>query len=102
MQTLAKVVVFGLGVLAGGVALATDSFAGPPIYNAQYGYNTSPYYYGGYPAASPYDVGYPNYYGYPPYPTPGVPAYAWDPTAPWHPYSYSNPNWVPYAGWRRP
>ena len=96
MQAIAKVAVFGLGVLGSSAALANDSFAGPPIYKAQYAYNASPYYYGGYPTSWPYYAGHPNYYGY--YPV--APAYAWDPTAPSHPYSHSNPHWVPYAGWR--
>ena len=81
MQAIAKVAVFGLGVLGSSAALANDSFAGPPIYKAQYAYNASPYYYGGYPTSWPYYAGYPNYYGY--YPV--APAYAWDPTAPSHP-----------------
>ena len=98
MQTIAKVVVFGLGVLASSTALANDGFAGPPIYKAQYAYNTPPYYDGGYPSSWPYYAGYASYYGY----YPGAPAYSWDPTAPWHSYSHSNPSWVPYAGWRRP
>jgi len=102
MQMIAKAAVFGLGVLASGAALA-DSFAGSPVYNGQYAYNTYPSYYGAYPTSYPNYAGYPYYYGsnYPGYGWyPGPYAYAWDPTAPWHPYSHSNPHWVPYAGWR--
>jgi hypothetical protein len=102
MQMIAKVAVFGLGVLASGGALADDSFGGSPLYNGQYAYDTSPSYYGTYPTSYSNYPGYPYYYGsYPGYGWyPGAPAYAWDPTAPWHPYSHSNPRWVPYAGWR--
>jgi hypothetical protein len=51
MQAIAKVAVFGLGMLGSSAALANDSFAGPPIYKAQYAYNASPYYDGGYPTS---------------------------------------------------
>src|ERR1700720_2917461 len=101
MQAIAKVAVFGIGVLASSTALPNDGFGGPPIYNAQYGYNASPHYYGGYPTSYPNYAGYRYYYGfnYPGYGWyRGTPTYAWDPTAPWHPYSHSNPPWVPYAG----
>ena len=47
MQAIAKVAVFGIGVLASSTALPNDGFGGPPIYNAQYAYNASPHYYGG-------------------------------------------------------
>jgi hypothetical protein len=102
MQMIGKAAVFGLGVLASGTALADDSFAGSPVYVAQYAYNTSPFYYGTYPTSYPNYPGYPYYYGYnyPGYAWYPGSTYAWDPTAPWHPYSHSNPNWVPYAGWR--
>ena len=98
MQTLAKVMVFGVGLLISGTALAADYYSGSLPYN-QY-YTESPYNYPGYSYA----------YGYPAY---GWPAYGWyagapypwpqlygDPSATWHPYSRTNPNWMPYAGWR--
>jgi hypothetical protein len=63
MQAIAKVAVFGLGVLASSTALPNDGFGGPPIYNAQYAHNASPHYYGGYPTSYPNYTGYPYYYG---------------------------------------
>jgi len=122
MQMIAKAAVFGLGMLASGAALAADSFTGSPAYYGQYAYQTSPSYYGSsyygpsyygpsyygpsysgtYPPSYSTYSGYPYYYGsyYSGYGRYPAPAYAWDPTAPWHPYSHSNPNWVPHAGWR--
>ena len=85
MQAIAKVAVFGLGVLAGNTALANDSFAGPPIYKGQYVYDASPSYYGTYPTYYSTYPGYEYYYGsnYPGYGLyPGAPADAWDRTEP--------------------
>ena len=61
-----------------------------------------------YPNYWNYNTGYPNYYpgynyayGYPYYGWyPGTAYPYWDPTAASHPYSKTNPNWIPYVGWR--
>jgi hypothetical protein len=110
MRTLVNATVFGLGLVTTGIsgtAMANDNFGGSPLYNPQYSYYGAPYYYGGYPSYWNYNTGYPNYYpnynytyGYPYYGWyPGTATY-WDPTTGYHPYSKTNPNWIPYVGWR--
>jgi len=97
-----KATVLGLGLLTGGTALANDNFGGSPLYNPQYSYYGSPYYYSNY---SNYNIGYPNdylgysyTYGYPYYGWyPGTLYSYWDPTAASHPYSKTNPNWIPMS-----
>ena len=103
MQTLVKATALALGLLTSGAAMANNNFGGSPLYNPQYSY-----YYGGYPNYWNYNTGYPNYYpgynygySYPYYGWyPGTAYPYWDPTAAWHPYSKTNPNWIPYVGWR--
>ena len=112
MQSLTKATVLGLGLLTSGTAIAYDNFGGSPTYNPQYSYNASPSYnrdyltYSGYYDTDPHyyprhssGYGYPAYgwYAGTPYPWPQP---YWDPSAPWHPYSRTPPNWVPYSGWR--
>ena len=107
MRSMVKATVLGLGLLTSGTAMANDNFGGSPLYNPQYSYYGAPYYYGGYPSYWNYNTGYPNYYpgynyayGYPYYGWyPGTATY-WDPTTGYHPYSKTNPNWIPYVGWR--
>jgi hypothetical protein len=110
MRTLANAAVLGLGLLTSGTAMANNNFGGSPLYNPQYSYYSTPYYYGGYPSYWNYSTGYPNYYpaygygygyGYPYYGWyPGSAYPYWDPTIAAHPYSHTTPNWVPYYGWR--
>jgi hypothetical protein len=109
MQTLMKATVLGLGLLTSGTALANDNFGGSPLYNPRYNYYAPSYSYSSYPGYWNYNTGYPNYYypgysyayGYPTYGWyPGTPYGYWDPTITAHPYSSSNPNWIPYVGWR--
>ena len=99
MRTLVKATVLGLGLLTSGTALANDNFGGSPLYNPQYSHYGTPYYY---PNYWNYNIGYPNYaYGYPYYGWYSGTAYPyWDPTTGYHPYSKTNPNWIPYVGWR--
>ena len=100
MQTLAKVMVFGVGLLISGTALAADYYSGSLPYN-QY-YTESPYNYPGYSYAYPgygYNYGYPAYGWYAGAPNPWPRSYS-EPPTPWHPYSRTNSNWVPYVGWR--
>ena len=116
MRTFVTAIVLGVGVLVSGTAMANENFGGSPLYNPQYSYYGSPYY-GAYPNYWNYTTGYPNYYpnynyayGYPGYNygygypyygwyTGAAPTY-WDPTTGYHPYSRTNPNWIPYVGWR--
>jgi hypothetical protein len=109
MRILANATVLVLGLLASGTALANDNFGGSRLYNPQYnyGYTYPPYNYSTYPAYTNYYGGYPYYpaygsaYGYPSYGYAGPP-YSW-PQSYWdpsHPYSSTNPNWIPYVGWR--
>jgi hypothetical protein len=102
MRTLVTATVLGLGLLTSGTAMANDNFGGSPLYNPQYSYYGTPY--GSYPSYWNYNTGYPNYYsGYNyaySYPYPGSTYPYWDPTAASHPYSKTNPNWIPYVGWR--
>ena len=62
MPTLVKAIVLGVGVLACGTAMANENFGGSPLYNPQYSYYGSPYYYGSCPNYWNYTTGYPNYY----------------------------------------
>ncbi len=100
-----KATVLGLGLLTGGTALANANFGESPLYNPQHSYYGPPYYCLNY---WNYNIGYPNYYlGYS-Y-IYGYLYYGWypgtlypyrDSTAASHPYSKTNPNWIPYVGWR--
>jgi len=109
MQALSKAALLALGLSISGTAMA-DQYFGGSLPDTQYAYNPSypaySSYYGGYPyypAYSSYYGGYPYYPAYngwysgTRYSSPGP---YWDSTTPWHPYSQTNPNWVPYAGWR--
>ena len=100
-----KATVLGLGLLTSGTAMANDNFGGSPLYNPQYSYygpgiitQTTGTIIPGIPtiilAITTFTVtptmGGIRGTGYP----------YWDPTAAWHPYSKTNPNWIPYVGWR--
>ena len=100
MHTMVKATVVGLGLLTSGTAMANNNFGGSPLYNPQYSYYGPSYPYTGYSYWN-YNTGYPNYYPAYNY-TYGYPYYGsyWDPTAASHPYSKTNPNWIPYVGWR--
>jgi len=108
MQSLIKAAVFALGLAVSGTAIANNNFGGSPLYNPQYSYRGSLYYYSAYPRYWNYSSRFPNYYTYYnhayPYPyygwCPGTGYLYWDPTAASHPYSKTNPNWIPYVGWR--
>jgi hypothetical protein len=110
MQALSKATLLAVGLLISGSAMAAENLGGWAPYNAQYAYNPPPNNYGTYSAYTSYYSGYPYYPAYNNY---GYPIYGWysgtrysspgayvDPSAPSHPYSRTNPNWVPYAGWR--
>jgi len=107
VRSMVKATVLGLGLLTSGTALANNNFGGSPLYNPQYSYYGPSYYYEGYPYWN-YNTGYPNYYssynyayGYPYYGwNPRTANSYWDPVNGYHPYSKTNPNWIPYVGWR--
>ena len=62
MRTLVTATVLGLGLLTSGTAMANNNFGGSPLYNPQYSYYGTPYYYGSYPSYWNYNTGYPTYY----------------------------------------
>ena len=109
MQALSKAALLAVGLSISGAAMADQYFGGPLPYS-QYAYNPSYPAYSAYYGDYPYYPAYSSYYGGHPY----YPAYNgwysgtryswpgpyWDSTTPAHPYSQTNPNWVPYAGWR--
>jgi hypothetical protein len=109
MQALSKAALLALGLSISSTAMADQYFGGPLPY-PQYAYNSVQYNYETYPPYIGYYGGYPYYpaynsYGYPTYRWYSGTRYSWpgsywNPTDPTHPYSRTNPNWIPYAGWR--
>ena len=96
MQALPKAALLALGLSISGTAMADQHFGGPLPYS-QYAYNPSYPIYSSYYGGYPYYPAYNGWYSGTRYSWPGP---YWDPTTPAHPYSRTNPNWVPYAGWR--